>query len=371
MNPFEIRETFDLIRTVESFKMPASYLLDKFFPQKELTTADYFPIETLKEGRKLAPYVSQGAKALNVARAGSQVRVYKPAMIGARRTISIDDISIRQFGEQPVFSTKTPAERAADMQARDLKDLLNMLQNRRAAMAAELMVTGKIVIKAFADDGRVAEPIVIDYDKGKPIPKDWRQANATIFEDLMDASNEIQEAVGEIPTLMICGKSVEKYLRDNDEMGKWLLSANVNAINFINYQPRYDAPQVRRLGYLNALNLEMYSYLETYIDDDGTVKPFLPEDTVIIGVPGKGRQVFGSVSYLPQGATDFTTALAENVPVYTANSDNQQTSLSIYSRFLPIPTDIDDWKCFRVATPSNLTETPKAPKAKVEGLPAL
>ena len=361
---FQIKETFDLIRIAEKLKKPASYLVDKFFSNKELITADYFPLETISKGRRLAPFVSRGARGLNISREGSQVQAYKPPMIGARRVLSIEDITMRSFGETPLFSTKTPAERAAETQGRDLKDLLGMLQNRRNAMAGELLTTGKISVKAFGDDGKVSEVATIDYKKAAPTIKDWTVANATIFDDLMAASEAIQEAVGVIPTLMLCGKNVEKYLRGNDEMSKWLFSANVNAVNFVNYQPRYSAPQVRSLGYLNALNLEMYSYLETYIDDDGTVKPFLPEDTVIIGVPERGRQVYGAVSYLPQGATDFETALAENVPVYLAESNAQQTSLTVYSRFLPIPEDLDDWQCLKVGTPSNL-------KMKNKGLPAL
>lgn len=359
---FNVKDTFSLIRIVEKIQPPASFLLDKFFPNEELITEDYFSIETRKEGRMLAPFLVRGAKGLNVARSGTEIRAYKPPMIGARRTISLEDITIRQLGETPLFSTKTPAERAAEVQARDLTDILRRLQNRRNAMAAELMTTGKITIKAYADDGKVAEPATIDYKVTAEPPKDWTQANADIFGDLMAASEKIQEATGTIPTLMIVGKGVEKYMRQNEEMQKWLLSANVNAINFINYQPKYLTPQVRYLGYLNTLNLEMYSYLETYIDDDGNVKPFVPPDTVIIGVPERGRQVYGSVSYLEQGATDFTTALAQDVPVYISDPTNQQTTLTCYSRFLPIPEDIDDWKCFNVATPSNL---------KTKGLPSL
>jgi len=361
MNPFEIKDTYDLIRVSESIKPAASYILDKFFPQKELIQADYLPIETLSEGRRIAPFVSKGARGLNVARAGSTVRAYKPPLIGARRTISLEDINLRSFGETPVLSTKTAEERAAEMQVRDLADLQRMLQNRRNAMASELMTTGKITVTAYGDDGKVADKSVIDYGIQQGTPKDWTAANATIFDDIQSVSEAIQEAVGLIPTLMIVGANVEKYLRQNTEMKEWLLSANTNAVNFVNYQPRYTAPQVRNLGYISALNLEIYSYLETYIED-GQVKSFLPADTVIIGVPERGRQVYGSVSYLPHGATEFTTALAENVPVYSASSDNQQTSLTVFSRFLPVPEDIGDWKCLKVATPSNLQGTKGLPK---------
>ena len=362
MNPFQITETYDLIRTVEQIKNPASYLLDIFFPNKETLMTDTLPVESMKEGRRLAPFVSKGARALNMSRAGSTVRMYKCPCIGARRTISIEDISLRSFGETPIFSTKTPAQRAAAMQARDLTDLMQMLQNRRAAMAAELLFQGKITVKAYADDGKVPEISTIDYDMTGAIPRDWTQANATIFKDLQDVSEQIQELTGTIPTLMICGKNVEKYMRDNDEMSKWLFSANVNAINFINYQPRYFSPQVRTLGYISALNLEVVSYLETY-EEDGQIKSFVPEDMVLIGVPGRGRQVFGLVSYLEQSG-DWNSAAAENVPIYNFDATAQQTNLTVYSRFLPILEDVDDVRCLKVATPSNL-------KSKAKGLPAL
>ena len=108
------------------------------------------------------------------------------------------------------------------------------------------------------------------------------------------------------------------------------------------FSPHYTSPQARFIGYLSALNIEIISYAETYTDTDGKVKPFLDPDVAIIGVPGVGRQLYGSVTCMNQ-AGDWQTFVANNVPVYHADYLAQQSSLTIFSRFLLVPETMADW----------------------------
>lgn len=351
MNPFLITETYTLLGVVEQIKPAANYLVDAFFPQvMPVSYSDWVSVEFTKQHRVLAPYVVKGGRGVNMSRAGSTVRDYKAPLVAPRRVIGLGDIERRMIGEQPVYSTVTPAERAARMQAQDLTELLRMIQNRKSKMAAEILQTGGTTIRGYADDGLTVEVDTIEFDSSVQIgaTTSWAQAGATIYDDIKGASERIQEDSGIVPTLMVCGKNVEKYLLGNDEIFKWLSIPNRDNLSLMNFAPRYTSPQARFIGYISALNLEVVSYSETYTDDvDGEVKPFLDPDVAIIGVPGQGRQLYGAITYL-DGAGNWNTVAAENVPVYNFNADAQTTSLTIYSRFLLVPQTTDDYICIKV-----------------------
>ena len=90
------------------------------------------------------------------------------------------------------------------------------------------------------------------------------------------------------------------------------------------------------------MNIEIISYAETFTDDDGQVKPFLNPDYAIICVPGLGKQLYGSITFMDT-AGSWQTIAANNVPVYRFNTDAQQSSLTIFSRFLMVPETMADW----------------------------
>ena len=341
-NIFAITDTFSLIKVIEKIKPEANYLIQTLFPGTRQIYSDVLPVETMKAGRRLAPYVVKGAKPLNIAREKTTIKLYKAPILGARRVISLDDVERRYIGEQPVFSNQTAEERAAQLQARDLRDLKAMLTNRRAAMVAELIQTGKITIKAFADDGKVAATDEIEFPGFQKLNKNWSPSSAKIFKDLESASMKIQEDSGFVPDLLICGKNVFGYMSDNEEFSKYLLSANPNALAWLNFTPKYRAPQVRFIGYIPPLGLEIISYMETFQDDDGTTKPFIDEDTCILCRGNIGEIVYGTMNYLDP-AGQWVSAAAQEIPIYTQNFDSQTTTLTLYSRCLPIPTDISDF----------------------------
>lgn len=360
LNPWLITDTYELLGVVERIKAPATYLVDKFFPNKmPVSYTDWVSVEYRKAGRLLSPYVVKGSKGVNINRGGSRIKNYKAPMIGPRRVIGLGDIEQRQFGETPIFSTVKPEERAARMQALDLIELRQMNQNTKAKQAADILQTGKMTIRGYADDGKTVEVDEINFDwtgKFNPLVK-WDEAGADIYGDLKAASERIQEDSGYVPTLMLCGRNVEKYLLNNDTLSKWLAVPNRENLTMMSFAPRYTSPQARFIGHLSSLNLEIISYTETYTDDDGIVKPFIDPDNVIICNPGRGRQLFAAITFMNQ-AGDWQTVAAEEVPVYLADPTAQQSSLALFSRVLLVPETLDDHICIQTTTLDEEGDTP-------------
>jgi len=349
MNPFSITETIELLPVVEDIKSPSSYLSNIFFKEHVQTYSDVLAVEYTKSHRRLAPYVSEGSKGVNMRRDASQVAMYRAPLIGGRRTLSAAEISQRILGEQPIFSKLTPADRALQIQANDMRDLKNMVVNKQEKMAAELLTTGKLKIRAFADDGKIVEEpeIIFDEDYVATATVTWDNSSATIYEDIKSVCDYIAEEAGALPDVMICGANIERYLLNNAEIYKWLSILNADNLKMMSFAPRFDSPQSRYIGTINSLGLEVRTYQATYIDDiSGQVTPFIPADTCIIGISGSGKYLFGRVDVLKGGA--FQSYASEIVPYTSYSEENQTASITLLSRCLPVPNVVESVRCLKV-----------------------
>lgn len=342
----DMKDTVSLMQAMERIKAPATTLVDTFFPIVPTpTVTSKIAVEYRKGGRRLAPFIIDGeVKGINVSREGSNVDIYVPPMVGPRRTVNAEDIEQRGFGEN-IYSTKTAAERASEIQANDLKELKSMILNRKNQMAAEILTTGSYTIRGFADDGKTEKQATISFDWNQSITPStaWDQAGATIYKDIKGASEMIQENAGVVPTVMLVGKNIAGYMLNNTEIMKWLSVPNNQNLSIMSIQPRIVSPQVMRIGIIQSLNLEVYSYMETYTADDGSTKPFLGANDVIIGIPGRGRQLHGAVNLINDEETGFETYSGLYVPKYAASKSANNMSLTVYSRFLLAPEFTDDW----------------------------
>lgn len=340
-----LNDTVSLMSAVERSKAPASLLLDTFFPViPQVAVTPTIQIQIKSGDRRLAPFVVKGGKAVELKRSGFDEYFYQPPMMAPSRVVDPDMLNKRGFGEG-FYSTKTPAQRATEIQARDLADLQAAIINRKNKMAADLLTSGKYEIKGYADDGKLVVTDVVDFNfDQKIVPSTtWDKAGATIFDDIKSASEKIQGASGMVPTVMIVGKNVAGYLLGNDQIMKWMGIPSTANLSMFNFAPRITSPQVAFVGRIPALNLEVYTYAESYLDDDGTMKGFIGDDDVIIGIPGRGRQYHGAVNLLNDAANDYITFAAPYVPYYSGNKESQELRLTMYSRCLVAPECITDF----------------------------
>lgn len=338
---YDITDTLTLMSTVELIDKPATYLSSTFFPnQFPFFYSTKIAVEYRNQGRLLAPYVVAGSRGINVSRGTSKIMEFAAPMFGARRVIGQRDVEMRQFGETPIFSTLKAEDRARVMQAQDLNDLLALHANRKEKMAADILQRGKTTMKAYADDGRVEEVEEIDFGFDNIDSVDWTATSADIYGDIRAVSDRIQQRIGEIPTIAICGKGVEELLMKNETIYNWLLIPNRENLTMASFAPHYTESQCRYIGRISALNMDFVSYGKTFIDEDEQVKPFIDDYTVIISVAGRGRQLRGSMVFMEDDG--WHTYAADYVPRYTIDKESNQMSLAIFSRYLLVPALLDD-----------------------------
>lgn len=343
-NIWAITDTFTLLSTIERIEQPESFLADRFFGDTLTVNTSYVAVEYRAEGRLLAPMLVKNARGVDVNRGTSKISYYAPLLFGPRRVISLANLETRMFGETPNLYSPTPPEaRAAKLQSDDLAELIRLHANRREQLAAELLQTGKIHIKAYADDNKVEETDEINFNwDGEVIPtKDWNDSDATIYDDLFAVSERIQRRVGEIPTYAICGKGVEQDLLKNPEIKAWLMTPNPSNLMMANFAPEWTSPQTRYIGRISALNMDFVSYAKTYIDEDGKTKPYIADNTVIIACGNIGRTIYAPVPIFENG--QWNTIAAPQVPKYTVDNEAQTTALTLYSRYVLVPNATDFW----------------------------
>lgn len=344
----ELNNTLQMMQALERVKAPASFLVDTFFPIVPPTaTTEMIGVEFRKGTRKLAPYMTAGA-GIAMERSNPKITWYKPPMMAPMRVINDYDVQGRAFGEH-LLGSMTPEERASQLQARDFVELQKMIMNRKNQMAAELLTTGKVTVKGYADDGQTAKTETITYDGWtNNMSTDWSVASANILDDLRTASDAIQEQSGEIPNIAVCGRNVEQYIMSNTEIRQYLMVPSRENLLIANLQPYYVAPQIRFIGRISALNLDLYTYSECYIDENGVTKPFIGADDVVLGLAGKGKQLHGAVTVVDGVSKTMQTYAAPMVPVYRANEFANALSLTMYSRCVLAPETTDDWYHLKV-----------------------
>lgn len=348
-----INDTRTLLEVVERSFKPTTTLVNTFFGNVKTFVTETVEMEYRKGARKMAPFVVPGTKGVNLARNGSQLRVYKAPLMKPKRVIEASDIMRRGFGEN-VYSQHTPAERAQALRANDMAELIDSIIRREEWMAAQILINGSCQIKGFADDGKteLIDTITFDgFDNKITISGDrltWDNADtADIYNDIGDASATIRRNAGLIPTVAICSADVAKYIIDSEKLRQYMLVPSRDNLALMSIQPRLVRPELMRVGYISALSLDIYAYDGGYEDEDGTFTPYIPDGHMIIGVPGRGKRLYGAVTQL-EADREYHTYEGQYIPKVTVDLESDTSSLAMNCRCVVCPEWLDDWAVLKV-----------------------
>jgi len=343
-----LNDTRIMLAALEQSYPPQTLLRDTFFPNMVTSASELIDIEYKKGGRRLAPFISSGG-GVNVERTGSEVKSYKPPMMAPKRPTTVQNINQRAFGE-PVYSSVSPEQRAAFLRATDLKELREMCTRRMEWMCAQLLVFGTFNVVGYSDDGKTSktDTVTLDWTQKDTLTDTdtWDHAAADIYGNLQDASQTVSRNSGSTPEIGICSNKTGRYLLDNTAIKDWLLRPREN-ISLMSIAPRIVQPGITRIGIIESINLEIYAYDGIYVDDSGATQQFIPDDYFIMGVPGRGRQMFGAVTQLEQDQV-WRSYQGAYVPKVWGDVGSDVQEVRVASRGIPVPEFIDDWYTLKV-----------------------
>lgn len=345
----DITRTQTLLAAYEATPAVPSFLKDRYFPTNAMTdifTSEDVLVDYKENGRKVAPFVLPSVGGVPTGRAAYTTDRFAPPLIAPKRTLTVDDLKKRGFGEA-VFSGVSPAERKVLITLRDLKDLDEMTTRREEIMAAEIMINDKIVMKQYKDaEGSLTEEKTMQFHDGGVNPYQyspttgWDAAGAKILADINNMITMLTEKGLPAEELIVAGDVADAII--NDATIKDLLANR--RMNLGDITPLELPAGAAHIGTINVYGkiIKIIAYTETYENDEGTIVPYIPNGTAILTAPGAGRGLYGAVTQLEWDG-EYYTYPGRRVPKYLPDPSSNVRTLTLSSCPLLIPKNKGAW----------------------------
>jgi len=272
---FDYREMMGLLE--KSFP-PRVFLLDTFFPSVKTHETEHIDLDIKRRGRRLAAFVSATKEGKVVDRSGYEAKSFRPPYIKEKKVTTAEDVLKRQPGELIYATPLSPEERANRKLGEDLSDLRERQLRRICWMAAQLLLSGKVVCQGDGIDVTVDFGMSSDHVITLGAEDKWSVATSDPVGDLIDWKMIVSQDSGLVPDVAILGTDVAKAIRKNSLVMEQLNNRRVE-LGQINPQ---DLPNgVTYIGNLESVDL--YSFDDWYEDDEGDLQPMVPSGKVILG----------------------------------------------------------------------------------------
>ncbi len=340
--PIDIYSTRAQLAAIEQMPREYSVLYD-FFARDAGTVEDDKAIYDYRKGvKRMAPTVHPGTGGVLMDRDGFETREIGFCCIAPERIIEDHNLKGRSFGEQ-VLGAMTPEERERKLMARDLMEMRAAIQRRREWMVRQVLLTGKLSIFNYTNEGRgVNASMIADYGFTNTFTPDtqWDQAGATIDADMHEIFDLVYDGLGTVTKIVMAPNVADAILHNSDFIHQYdWRRADMGSIN-----TQYRGSGLRFLGY-NSDGVEMYSLSGTFIDDDGQIKKLIPDGKLIAGSDGMLNVFHGPVTQVEDtGKTaKHKTYIAKEVPLRYGSIDGNSIKNRLTSCPTVVPTNVDGW----------------------------
>ena len=324
--------------------MPREYsALYDFFGHEAGNVEDDKAIYDFRKGsRRMAPTVLYGTGGVLMDRDGYETREIGFCTIAPERIIEDQNLRGRMFGEK-VLGAMTPQERERKMLAKDLTDMRKAIQRRREWMVRQVLLTGKLEIFTYTNEGRGKKASMIaDYNFTNNFTTDaaWDQAGADINGDMQAIFDLVYDGSGYVDMIMMA-PDVANAMIANGTYIKFFDGRNID-MGKINTQ--YRGSGLRFIGW-NSDGVEMYSLAGKFVDDDGTTKPVIPAGTLIAGSRDVLNIYHGPVTQVEEVGQNaqHKTYIKKEVPLRYGSIDGNAIKNRLTSRPTVVPANVDGW----------------------------
>ena len=307
MDMFDTRTMLSVVE--EAQKKSKTFLRDSFFGNRVTYDTKKIDVDIVGAGgRKVAPYVHPKVGGVVVEREGYKTESYEAPEVSPMRVTTAEDMLKRAPGET-VYNGKSPNQRAAEQLGKDLSQLDDIITRREEVMCAEALFTGQISIKGEGyGEGQVIRywPSEVADRPYTALPILWNTAEATpavIMKQLRDLRRSVIQKSGFTPTQLICGTKVIDALLDKLTEAKAL---DMRRVDMGHVDPHHLPQGVTYWGYLKDSGLDIYSYDEWYINDEGVEVPMVPEELCLMASPNaRTTLAYGVVGLIGDDGVQF------------------------------------------------------------------
>jgi hypothetical protein len=344
-----IYDTRTLIKTVKKIHPVMNWFRNRYFPT---TDKDIFPTKKVlieyKEGsKKMAPFVIPRKGGITMDREGYSAKEYDPPYVAPQRPLTIDDLNNKGFGED-LYADMTPEQRQAQVLGEDLADLSAMIDRREEWMCGEVIFTGQVIMKHYAEkygEGEPVEKVLRYYDSSFQnvyIPEVlWDGVTPKIYDDLDAMVSMLTTAGCPVTDLNMAADVYAKFIGD---AGMQKLLDN-RTINIGNITPIETPDGVAHVGNIivRGKKLDIFVYDETYENEEGQIVSFMQSGKIFLSAPGMGRMLYGAITQIEQEDNVFHTHRGKKVPKYLADAKHETREIRVAAAPIPVPNDMRGW----------------------------
>lgn len=342
-----------MLEALREGKPAHSYLRDRYFGNIKTFTTAKLDIDVVKGKRRIAPFVHPKIGGKAVERDGYTTNSFEAPELSPLMITTAEDFLHRAPG-QTIYGADDPNARAAEQLGEDLAELDAMITRREEAMASEALFSGQVTV-----DGEGYEQEVINYWPLSPADQPyeelagtarWGEADADPAKDIRDARREIIQSSGITPTEVLLGTDALDALLESLKAAN--MELDYRRVDLGQIDPSHLPNGVTYWGRLKDSAVDIYTYDEWYIDENGDEQPMVPLDKILIGSPNvRTTMAYGLVT-LFRGSGDNAApefyAERRVADSWTQRKNPAGRIVQIKSRPLPIIHQIDGFKVIKV-----------------------
>lgn len=330
--------TREMMEAMDQTPPVRTFLQKTFFPGEETHRTEKVEFDVRKGRRIMAPFVSPRKGGKVITRQGFKTNSFTTPKLAPERVLTVDDISVRGIGEN-IYSQRTPAERENELLARDVTDLEESIARRKEWMCRQILFEGKIDV--VDEDEGIDVQIDFGFDNIVVLGADenWSIATVDPLNTLRPLRKKIIKDMGAAPDIAIFSSDIIEDFITNPFIEK--------AMNLLKYknvviEPRVIDPALTFYGRIAELDLDIYTYDEWFLNDEGEEESMIPAGTVLLGhSSGEGQFEYGLITQMED--KKFQSYEAKIVPKVWADENDEVKKIRLTSRPLPRPFDVASW----------------------------
>lgn len=338
-------DNYVMMAITEEIVPKVSFFRDRYFPTgaNDIFNADKVLTEYRKGDRKMACFVAPRSGDIPVDRRGYEIHEYQPAYIAPSRLLTLDELNKRGFGEA-FYPGSTKAQRAARLQLDDLTDLDRRILRREEWMCVQTMLNNACTMREYIDANTAGEVNSVYFydstsDHTYTVSSKWDAAGGDFFGDVETMCDQLAER-GLPAEDLIIGTGVSKAIKKLPEVRELLKKDSGIITGEINAKlTKY--PGVTFLGTLNfnGYELNIFCVKETYVDDNNITQRYFPAKGAIVTAPECGHLMYGNITQINHGSTEYETYAAKRVPKLVIDQDKDTRKIRLGARPLAAPKD--------------------------------
>lgn len=336
MSDLTTRETMDAIDQTPPVR---GFFQKTFFPDEQTHVTEKVEFDVRKGKRIMAPFVSPRIGGKVITRQGWKTNQFTTPKIAPERVLTVDDITKRAIGEN-VYSRRTPAEREDELLAKDLTDLEESISRRKEWECRQILYEGKIDVQ----DEENGVDVQIDFGFTNiyvlGADEQWTLATADPLPLFRRIRKKIIKDTGRAPDMMIFSTDVIEDFITNPNVIKAMDVLNMKNVEI---KPRVVDPALTFYGRIAELDMDIYTYDEWFLNDEGEEESMVPPGTVLMGhSDGEGQVEYGLVTQM-EDDKKFHSYEGKLVPKVWADEKDEVKKVRLTSRPLPRPYDVESW----------------------------